>query len=183
MVDSCEESVNQELPLSRDTTRLTNLQTAQLSRFAAETQTESDSRRTARAARAPQRALNTSRLCLSAAMLPPELSKQKPSRVSEPFGGSERPQVPPLRLKNRDSSRGRRRSGSAPERRVSCVLVGDGAVGKSSLIASYTTNGYPAEYVPTALDNFTGNLQHQPSFTHTLYALWLPPARLSDLNL
>ncbi|KAG7274998.1 hypothetical protein CRUP_001091 [Coryphaenoides rupestris] len=42
-----------------------------------------------------------------------------------------------------------------PERRVTCVLVGDGAVGKTSLVVSYTTNGYPAEYVPTALDNFT----------------------------
>uniref|UniRef100_A0A8C5DEP6 Rho-related GTP-binding protein RhoU-like n=1 Tax=Gouania willdenowi TaxID=441366 RepID=A0A8C5DEP6_GOUWI len=38
---------------------------------------------------------------------------------------------------------------------VNCVLVGDGAVGKSSLVVSYTTNGYPAEYVPTAFDNFT----------------------------
>uniref|UniRef100_A0A8P4KFJ4 Uncharacterized protein n=1 Tax=Dicentrarchus labrax TaxID=13489 RepID=A0A8P4KFJ4_DICLA len=49
----------------------------------------------------------------------------------------------------------RRRSGSAPERKVNCVLVGDGAVGKTSLIVSYTTNGYPTEYVPTAFDNFT----------------------------
>ncbi|KAG7219937.1 hypothetical protein INR49_001867 [Caranx melampygus] len=51
----------------------------------------------------------------------------------------------------------RRRSGSAPERKVNCVLVGDGAVGKTSLVVSYTTNGYPTEYVPTAFDNFTGN--------------------------
>ncbi|XP_077461105.1 cell division control protein 42 homolog [Stigmatopora argus] len=49
----------------------------------------------------------------------------------------------------------RRRSGPAPERRVNCVLVGDGAVGKSSLVMSYTTNGYPVRYVPTAFDNFT----------------------------
>uniref|UniRef100_A0A8C5BZV1 Ras homolog family member U n=1 Tax=Gadus morhua TaxID=8049 RepID=A0A8C5BZV1_GADMO len=47
------------------------------------------------------------------------------------------------------------RSGSVPERRVNCVLVGDGAVGKTSLVVSYTTNGYPAEYIPTAFDNFT----------------------------
>lgn len=121
-------------------------------------------------------------------MLPQELGKQKPSRVSDPFGGSDRPQVPPRRFKNRDFpvSRGRRRSGSAPERRVSCVLVGDGAVGKSSLIVSYTTNGYPTEYVPTALDNFTGNVSHEPSraepsFTHRLFAPWLI-ARLSDLD-
>ena len=32
---------------------------------------------------------------------------------------------------------------------IQCVFIGDGAVGKTSLIISYTTNGYPAEYVPT----------------------------------
>ena len=39
---------------------------------------------------------------------------------------------------------------------IKCVLVGDGAVGKTSLIVSYTTNGYPHEYVPTAYDTYTG---------------------------
>ncbi|KAM4690225.1 rho-related GTP-binding protein RhoV [Rhinophrynus dorsalis] len=38
---------------------------------------------------------------------------------------------------------------------IKCVLVGDGAVGKTSLVVSYTINGYPTEYQPTALDTFS----------------------------
>ncbi|KJH47355.1 Ras family protein [Dictyocaulus viviparus] len=45
---------------------------------------------------------------------------------------------------------------SEPVRTLKCVLVGDAAVGKTSLIVSYTTNGYPQHYVPTAFDNYSG---------------------------
>ncbi|XP_062324124.1 rho-related GTP-binding protein RhoV [Osmerus eperlanus] len=42
---------------------------------------------------------------------------------------------------------------------ISCMLVGDGAVGKTSMIVSYTTNGYPTEYKQTGFDVFSGQVQ------------------------
>ncbi|XP_014909406.1 rho-related GTP-binding protein RhoV [Poecilia latipinna] len=46
---------------------------------------------------------------------------------------------------------------------ISCMLVGDGAVGKTSMIISYISNGYPAEYQQTGFDVFSGQVQVEGS--------------------
>eukprot|EP01132_Coremiostelium_polycephalum_P009750 gene9750-11975_t len=44
---------------------------------------------------------------------------------------------------------------------IKLVVVGDGAIGKTSLFISYASGGFPRDYVPTVFDNFSSLYMYQ----------------------
>uniref|UniRef100_A0A182XH10 Uncharacterized protein n=1 Tax=Anopheles quadriannulatus TaxID=34691 RepID=A0A182XH10_ANOQN len=57
--------------------------------------------------------------------------------------------------KDKSKQRPEKRTSDVPAQpNVKCVLVGDGAVGKTNLILSYIQDRFTHEYVPTAFDKY-----------------------------
>ncbi|XP_041451595.1 uncharacterized protein LOC111075847 [Drosophila obscura] len=61
---------------------------------------------------------------------------------------------------------GGKKAGSATQPSIKCVLVGDGAVGKTNLILSYLENRFNPEHIPTASDIYNADVNVNESPVH-----------------
>lgn len=47
---------------------------------------------------------------------------------------------------------------------IKIVTIGDGSVGKTCMLMSYTQDKFPADYIPTIFDNYSADIKFENRF-------------------
>jgi len=63
-------------------------------------------------------------------------------------------------------------SSGGSSHRVKLVAVGDGAVGKTSLLITFSTDKFPPKYVPTVFENHTKQVKREKDGSNVILQLW-----------